>query len=80
MTGPEHYGEAEYWLRIATCGGGEPDGPDAGETRLSAAIAQVHATLALTAAAAVHDGYTGAQAWQDAAGTPAAHATARGRS
>lgn len=47
MTGPEHYAEAERLLDAIYAKGGQQD---AEKARTSAVIAQVHATLALTAA------------------------------
>jgi len=65
MTGPEHYREAERLLSGIV--------GDASPTVLGKA--QVHATLALAAAAALNDAETGLDrtersAWDDAAGTP----------
>ena len=62
MTGPEHYREAERLLDLSTA-----DNP------VTAAEAQVHATLALAAATAISSTcMPGADwdAWQQAAGVP----------
>ncbi|WP_435582885.1 hypothetical protein [Amycolatopsis thermoflava] len=49
MTGPEHYSEAEGFIRNAqSAGAANPD-----EERVHLAYAQVHATLALAAATAM---------------------------
>ncbi len=51
MTGPEHYREAE---RLAQWAGGYPEDEQPDNAHIQAAqIAQVHATLALAAAAAI---------------------------
>ena len=56
MTGPEHYAEAEKWAYKAKHSSAR-GGP---ETDMScAAIAQVHATLALAAATGLCDGAAG---------------------
>ena len=75
MTGPEHYAEAERYLKIL-------DVPDlehtwlervsSGELQLAMATAQVHATLALAAATALGtDQYRSDSAmWRHVAMTP----------
>lgn len=62
MTGPEHYREAERMMSAAsyTHGpGGDPVHPEAAAHHL--ALAQVHATLALTAATAMQAPVDGAE-------------------
>ena len=57
MTGPEHYREAEKWAQIAS-----NSNPELAVA--NAAVAQVHATLALawaTAAAALGSDWEGSQ-------------------
>ncbi len=71
MTGPEHYQAAERLLAGVTLDATHPDGSpviraDEPET---IAAAQVHATLALAAATAIHPG--GFDRWYDVAGEPA---------
>jgi hypothetical protein len=78
LTGPEHYRQAENYLSAAsfTRGpGGNPVHPEA--TAHHIAMAQVHATLALTAATAMQAPVDGSepgmsapeyQAWNAAAG------------
>jgi hypothetical protein len=68
MTGPEHYDSAQLWLYKA-----ENEGARGGEETVEscAAIAQVHATLALTAATALGTEQYGpdSTAWHGAAAT-----------
>jgi len=67
MTGPEHYTEAEKLATKAYSAAGQ----SLGSATTWAAIAQVHATLALAAATAPSTGGPGrpdAGAWQAAAG------------
>jgi hypothetical protein len=76
MTGPEHYRQAEYLLRLAhrfTYG----DGADPTVGAALATEAQAHATLALTAATAMQAAVDGSEhgmggpeysAWYQAAG------------
>jgi len=71
VTGPEHYREAERLLAFVENHEGSPL-IDPGLT----AVAQVHATLALAAAAGLNDaeqGLSGTEltAWHEAAGTRA---------
>lgn len=61
MTGPEHYTEAERLLRWA-----EDVEPERAASAVAAA--QAHATLALTAATALGDGYDEFNAWHKACG------------
>ncbi|MFD8687981.1 hypothetical protein [Streptomyces sp. NPDC059651] len=64
MTGPEHYREAERMMSAAsyTHGpGGDPVHPEAAAHHLALALAQVHATLALTAATAMQASVDGAE-------------------
>jgi hypothetical protein len=74
MTGPEHYQVAEQFVRSAHA---IPDGFPSEEYAQMIAVAQVHATLAVAAATALHDGAMRAghpldwAAWRAAAGTPA---------
>ena len=63
MTGPEHYVLAEKLVTEA----GQARGDAARDRRI--AIAQVHATLALSAATALGAGALDAVAWREAAGT-----------
>lgn len=69
MTGPGHYTSAEQWLYKAQHEGARGDAETA---ESCAAIAQVHATLALAAATAMNDGSGGMgaydwDAWREAA-------------
>jgi hypothetical protein len=67
MTGPEHYAEAERLLAVADRHtSGVTYGP---EWTLTLAAAQVHATLALTAATAVGTAGPDRTAWADIAAT-----------
>lgn len=71
MNGPEHYAEAERLLSAAsfiTHPGGPP--VDAAASAHSAAAAQVHATLALTAAFALRDDSREWSAWCKVASKP----------
>lgn len=77
MTGPQHFRKAEEWVRYATDlykTSGDGDASEVPAGQLAAGIAQVHATLALAAAAAIghadlmHD--LDAIAWQRVAGEP----------
>lgn len=74
MTGPEHYREAERLLEIASPLLAD-DSPNIPEHAAWLAEAQVHATLALAAAAALNSGKWGLQPidetqWRSAAGVP----------
>lgn len=65
MTGPNHYYEAEQYLEMAS----DEEEYDSAEKRYYVAAAQVHATLAL-AAAAIHPELATHEvtaAWQDVA-------------
>ncbi|MFJ2675076.1 hypothetical protein [Streptomyces sp. NPDC087525] len=55
MTGPEHYREAERLVQLAT------RHPDSSNATLLTAAAQVHATLALTAATAMQAAVDGSE-------------------
>jgi hypothetical protein len=65
MTGPAHYREAERLLKESTTS------DDEGGWRAArwVQLAQVHATLAAAAAAALGSSHAESRAWADAAGT-----------
>jgi hypothetical protein len=69
MTGPEHYASAQQWLYKAAHEGAR-GGEETAES--CAAIAQVHATLALAAATALGSEQYGSDstAWHAAAASP----------
>jgi len=71
MTGPEHYREAERLTAIARAEGGASGGLYSWHETQPAMIlaeAQVHATLAVAAATALHS-VTDSHEWHEAAGT-----------
>jgi hypothetical protein len=67
MTGPKHYHEAEELLVKAHEYLGRGDGPES--AAVWAAVAQVHATLALAAASALRTTAAEGRAWAAVAGT-----------
>jgi hypothetical protein len=71
MTGPEHYAAAEQLLAGVTPDATHPDGSQVirADEPETIAAAQVHATLALAAATALHPGRQGErQSWLYVAG------------
>ena len=73
MTGPEHYHEAEYLLASSIhlraellSGDRENEPADYAEPDRVVALAQVHATLALAAATALHGADPSGIAWLEA--------------
>lgn len=69
MTGPEHYQEAERLIRVLTVAAGGGRVISAAINPNVAAVAQVHATLALAAATALTDPtHLDTRAWARAAG------------
>jgi hypothetical protein len=71
MTGPEHYREAERLTAIARAEGGASGGLYSWHETQPALIlaeAQIHATLAVAAATALHS-VTDSHDWHQAAGT-----------
>jgi hypothetical protein len=67
MTGPDHYRKAEELAVKAHEYLGQGEGQ--GSAAFWAAVAQIHATLALAAATAVGTTAADGRAWVDAAGT-----------
>ena len=67
MTGPDHYRKAEELAAKAHEYLGRGEGQDS--AAVWAAVAQVHATLALAAATALATTGAEGRAWADAAGT-----------
>jgi hypothetical protein len=67
MTGPDHYRKAEELAAKAGEYLGQGEGQDSAAVR--AAVAQIHATLALAAATAVGANAADGRAWADVAGT-----------
>ena len=70
MDGPTHYTVAEYLIEEAQSRfrAGDPDDPDDHAASLIA-IGQIHATLAVAAAAALGPSGADDRAWRDVAGT-----------
>jgi hypothetical protein len=66
MTGPDHYRKAEELAAKAHEYLGQGEGQDS--AAVWAAVAQIHATLALAAATALGKSETDNRAWADAAG------------
>ncbi len=67
MTGPDHYRKAEELAAKASGYLGQGEGQDS--AAVWAAVAQIHATLALAAATALGTSAADGRAWADAAGT-----------
>jgi predicted trehalose synthase len=67
MTGPDHYRKAEELTAHAHDYLGQGDGQDS--AAVWAAVAQIHATLALAAASALGTAAAEGRAWADVAGT-----------
>ena len=67
MTGPDHYRKAEELAAQAREYLGRGEGQDS--AAVWAAVAQIHATLALAAATALGTTAVDGHAWADAAGT-----------
>ncbi len=67
MTGPDHYRKAEELAVKAHQYLGQGEGQES--AAVWAAVAQVHATLALAAATALGTTIVEERAWRDAAGT-----------
>ena len=67
MTGPDHYRKAEELAAQAREYLGRGEGQDS--AAVWAAVAQIHATLALAAATALGTTAADGHAWTDAAGT-----------
>lgn len=66
MTGPEHYRKAEEFAAKAHEYLGQGEGQDS--AAVWAAVAEIHATLALAAATALGTTASDGGAWADAAG------------
>ncbi|HEX6521280.1 MAG TPA: hypothetical protein VF070_14915 [Streptosporangiaceae bacterium] len=66
MTGPDHYRKAEEFAAKAHEYLGQGEGQDS--AAVWAAVAEIHATLALAAATALGTTASDASAWADAAG------------
>ena len=67
MTGPDHYGKAEELAAKAHDYLGQGEGQDSAAAW--AAVAQVHATLALAAATSLETIAANGRAWHEVAGT-----------
>jgi hypothetical protein len=67
MTGPDHYRKAEELTQKANEYLGHGDGQES--AAVWAAVAQIHATLALAAATALGTTAVEGRAWADVAGT-----------
>jgi hypothetical protein len=67
MTGPDHYRQAEQLTAKAHDYLGQGEGQDSAAVR--AAVAQIHATLALAAATALGTTAADGRAWHEVAGT-----------
>lgn len=67
MTGPDHYREAEELAAKANEYLGQGEGQDS--ATVGAAVAEIHATVALTAATALGTTAAEGRAWTGAAGT-----------
>lgn len=67
MTGPDHYCKAEELAAKADGYLGRGEGQES--ALVWAAVAQIHATLALAAATALGTATADVRAWADAAGT-----------
>lgn len=67
MTGPDHYLKAEELAAKAANYLGQGEGQES--AAVWAAVAQIHATLALAAATALGKTAADSHAWADAAGT-----------
>ena len=67
MTGPDHYRKAEELTERANEYLGQGDGQ--ASAAVSAAVAQIHATLALAAASALGTMAAEGRAWVEVAGT-----------
>jgi hypothetical protein len=66
MTGPDHYRKAEEFAAKAHEYLGQGEGQDS--AAVWAAVAEIHATLALAAATALETTASDGSAWADAAG------------